>query len=357
MLDFKFLKIFKTPTKEILEILNNNIIGTPGQGMLYQHLRVQNKIEKIAEPFYVNLIRNYKIMGTCCFCRRSTINAGLKLPSFYIRYFSFKDIFRRKFLSKKTTSRNSILRSEIKKLLCGIGLEKKVEDPFFHYAYVDPRNLRSSLLCKEFGFTSVRQFSTIIFNRLYPKFDSRVTLVSPDQEEKLLHLIRNFYKGYTMFSDENIFNGRSYYIIKNSEGDILAGVGVSPDNWKIHSMPGFIGKIILNGFSIIPILKKLFNKNFRFLTFEAVYHAPGNEKLLEVLFESLLAKYKVNSAMIWADSGSELYKALKSLDLGIVDKLNKEVHADVICRFNYLSEEHMKVFFRSPAYISGIDLT
>ncbi|HVD99553.1 MAG TPA: hypothetical protein VNB90_15195 [Cytophagaceae bacterium] len=354
---FKFLKIIKSPTKELLEILNNNIIGTPGHGMLYQHLGVENKINKIANPYYVNLERNNKIIGTCCFCSRITSNRKRKISSFYIRYFSFKDLYRRKHTSEKVVSGNSVLREEIKSILTGQDLGKDMNEIFFFYAYVDPRNLRSLLLCNEFGFETVRQYTSIIFNRINPKVNQAVQLVSPNEENTIKELLADFYKEYNMFSFENLFNGRPYYTIKDESGKIVAGVQLNPDLWKIHSLHGLSGKIILNTFSHIPILDRFFNKNYRFIALEGIYYIPGYEKHLETLFESLLAEYKVNSAIICLDADSSLYKTIKSLKLGMVDKLNKEVKGNVICKFVKFDEDDKKIFKSNPAYISGIDVT
>ncbi len=157
-----FFNISKTPDPELLTLLNNNIIGTPGQGMLYQHLGVPNKIHQIADPYFVNLIRNKNVISTCCFCQRTTMNKGVEINSFYIRYFSFSDVFRGKKTNPKTSTRKSTLREEIKLLLNGSGLSTSVNEKFYHYAYVDPRNTRSALLCEEFGFQPVRQFTTIL---------------------------------------------------------------------------------------------------------------------------------------------------------------------------------------------------
>src|SRR5258706_164312 len=95
-IDFRLLKILKSPTDDLFQILNNNVIGTPGQGMLYQHLRVDNKLNRIADPYFVNLVKGGKIIGTCCFCRRTTTNYTGKIQAFYVRYFSFRDAYRRK---------------------------------------------------------------------------------------------------------------------------------------------------------------------------------------------------------------------------------------------------------------------
>ncbi len=356
-MNFRFLKIIRTPTQELLEILTDNTIGTPGQSMLYQHMGVYNKINKIADPYYVNLVRKDKIIGTCCFCSRSTTNSMNVFSSFYIRYFSFKDIFRRKFISTKTGSGNSSIREELKAVLKGIGLEKGVKDKFFFYAYVDPRNVRSLLLCQEFGFDTVRHYTSLVFNRIHPRENNQVHLISSEEETEVKALLVNFYKDYTMFSFENLFNGRNYYILKDESGKIVAGVQVNLDQWKIHALPGLSGKIILNTFSKIPYLNKLFNKEYRFIALDGIYYIPGKENYLESLLESLLATYKVNAAIICLDAETPLYKALKSLKLGMVAKLSKEVKGNVICKFVNFDEKERALFKSNPAYISGIDVT
>jgi hypothetical protein len=354
---FKFLKIVNSPSNQLVELLKENRIGTPGLGMLYQHLEIQKKIDHIEDPFYVNLVKGNNIIGSCCFCGRLIMNSGNPINSFYIRYFSFKDTYRTKQATKKNNSGNSFLRNELISLLAGAGLGEGAKGKFFHYAYLDPRNLRSAVVCKEFGFETVRQFSTLIFNRLHPKENKRVIEISPSEVNEVKEMLSVFYKDYTMFSFENLFNSRKYYVIKDEGGKIVAGVQAEPDHWKIHEMPGFSGKIILTMFSFIPYLNKLINKNYRFLTLEGIYYAPGYESSLSILIENLLAKYKVNSAMIWVDSESSIYQSLQKLSLGIVHKLKKEVKANVICKFINFDKNEIKTFKNKPAYISGIDLT
>jgi hypothetical protein len=144
--------------------------------------------------------------------------------------------------------------------------------------------------------------------------------------------------------------------MEDENGQLVAGVHANPDQWRIYSLPGFTNNL-LKIFTRLPILNKLFNKEFQFITFEGIYLVPGNEKYLERLFESLLAKYKVNSAICIVDPGSNLYTTLKSLRLGLMSKLNKEVRGNVICRFVNFSLEEKNIFKSNPVYISGIDAT
>jgi hypothetical protein len=355
---FKFLQVKTSPDSGLLDLLNRNVIGTPGLGMLYQHRSVADKIGKITNPFFVNLVKNTHIIGTCCFCKRTTSDSGKQNPAFYIRYFSFKDVFRRKSVTVKKSAVRSALRQEVNKVLEGDGLEIRQSEKFYHYAYVDPRNVRSASLCADFGFETVREYSTVIFSRLSPKGTAiKMVQVSPEEEYTVKTLVSEFYKDFNMFCTENLFNGRKYYVIKDEQNRILAGCQANPDQWRILSLPGLSGTLILNVFSSLPMLRKLISKDYRFISVEGTYHAPGFEHLLEELFENLLHLYHVNSAITVVDADTKLYRTLRSLRLGAVDRLNKEVRGNVICRFFNFSNEEKKEFTTSPAYISGIDVT
>lgn len=358
MTELKLLKVERSPSEEILDILTNNIIGTPGHGMLYQHMGVHDKIHKIPAPYYVNLSKG-KVIGTCCFCSRVTANAGEAIRSFYVRYFSFRNSYRRKSIISKQSAGSSLIREEVKRVLNGQSLDVKPRDKFFHYAYVDPRNLRSVMLCDQFGFETVREYTTIIFNRIKPAedVDKKIIEAQASDVDEIKELLSGFYRNFNMFSFDNLFSGARYYIIRSAEGKIVAGAQANPDRWRISSLPGFSGKVILNTFSRLPYLNRLFNKDYRFLTLEGIYCAAGYEHYLESLFESLLARYNLNSAITVVDADTPLYKTLRSLKLGWVDKLNKEVRGNVICKFINLSAAEKDLFKKHPAYISGIDVT
>lgn len=357
-MSFAFLKILKSPNEGVLELLEQNLIGTPGKGMVYQHLGVHSKIRHIVDPYYICLLKQNSIIGTCCFCRRSTTNSGRQIHSYYVRYLSFKSVFRIKQAPERKASRNSRIREEIKALMEGRGLSVKADEEFFLYAYVDPRNIRSAKLCRQFGFEAVRQYSTVIFNRINPKGNgARVEEITRDQQGQVRDLLMDFYKGFNMFSFDNLLNEGKYYVIRDQNGKILAGAQVSPEHWKILSMPGLAGNVLLHTFSYLPGLNRLINKDYHFLVVDGVYYANGLEKTLEILLETLLSMFRVNSAITLADVNSDLYKALKSLDLGLVDMLSQEVRGDVICKFSNVDDEERALFRTRPAYISGVDVT
>lgn len=351
-MNYRYLTIFRSPNRELFELLNQNVIGTPGVSMLYQHQQVEEKLKGIADPYFVNVIRAGKIAGTCCFCSRITLNQGQSIRSFYIRYFSFKDSFRRNSLRIKTVRGNNGLRKEIETMLNGDGLNCKPDKKFFHYAYVDLRNERSALLCNEFGFESVRQFTAVVFSRLFPKI-SRYKILEV-KAETVHDLLTGFYHTCNTFSVENLSN-RTYTFIEDEHGQRVAGVLTSPDRWKIHAITGWMSTLMLNIFSRLPIMNKLLNKNFHFLSVDGMYVLPGYEKYFENLLESLLAKHKLHTAIVMVDANSTMYTMLQSLRLGLLNKIRKETRGNVIAKFVNFTEAEKEKFRNHPVYISGID--
>jgi hypothetical protein len=352
------LRISGQPAPRVLSLLTDNTIGTPKLGMVYQHRGVLNKIGKIPDPKFVSLIRSEDVIGTCCFCQRVTYNTGVQAKSFYIRYFSFAPAYRRTAQQSQAEKRPGILSQEIENLLSGEGLANPA-DKFFHYAYYDPSNLRSVKLCKQFGFEEIRAFSTIMFTRLIlrrvPSF--RFEELKADQRPQMLKALRSFYAGYSMFCEENLFSHGRYYVAKDADGKILAGLQVSPDQWKIHSLAGRFGKVAIGLISGVPFLNKIVNRNFRFLSIEGIYLKNGEEPALAKLIESVLHLHRHHVALTFVDSESTLYKVLKERDLGWVAKTQKTVFGKVICLFKNYSTAEKEGFKNRPAYISAIDVT
>lgn len=349
-------KISGTPSEELKTILRNNVIGTPGKGMLYHHTTSDEKLQLISQPFFVNLVRSRKILGTCTFCVRTTANKGTQHPGVYLRYFHFDNRLRRS--SSRTVTKVGLLRKEIDTLLCGerLGLPER----HFHYAYYDPRNERSVLFCKQYRFEEVRSFTTILFTRLSLKANSTSSQVQelPGEEAvKMKELLSGYYESYTMFSFENLFRIGKYYVIKDGQGAIIAGVQANPDRWKLLSLKPPFGKLKLDVASRISVLRNVVTRDLSFLAIDGVYCKDGHERELQRLLESLLHLYNRHVAILFVDEQSTLKQVFDKIDLGIVGKLNSGNKAKVICRFQEFSDEEKKVFYTQPAYISSIDIT
>lgn len=352
-MSFQFLTIEPGPTKIVSALLTNNVIGTPGLSMLYQHLGVQDKLYQIPKPHVVSVQRNGHIMGTCIFCERDVHGT----TGFYVRYFAFQDGFRLKEIpQQRKQAKTSVIRKEIDALLTGKGLVADATKTFFHYAYVDPRNPRSARLCEEFGFIPVRNYTTRLFSRLWPKVQAHLTIKElPAADEKVRTLLTSFYKTYNQVSFENLM--RTYYYIEDAGGEMIAGVQVNPDAWHILTLPGRFGKTLLNIFDRTPLLSRVLSKHFRFLAVEGIYYQEGKEKEFERLLETLLQRHQLHTAILVVDTDSSLYRLTEKIDLGLLAKLSPEVYGDVIVRHHPADETFIAQQKNRPAYISVHDVS
>lgn len=352
------LRITRAVNDDITALLEESIIGTPGSGMLYQHKSIDKRIGRIKAPFFVELRTKLGLVATCCFCYRETINRKTTNQSFYIRYFSFKENYRAK-AAAQTRRRFGKLRDEIKNLLDGGRFQSVSGIKSFNYAYVDPRNTRSVLLCNEFGFQEVRSFTTFIFSRLKPQVATGITVckITAEEVSEVKKSLLNRYSDYNMVSIDELFANDSYYVVKDDKGKILAGAHVSPTHWRIFEMHNKANTVLVSLLSYVPLLNRLVNKEFRFLAVDGLYFTEGYERYTEALLSAVLKNYKHYNAFIPADNDSSLFRHLENLDLGIVSKISKQVSTSIICRFNNFSSEEIQQFKQYPAYVSALDIT
>lgn len=334
-------------------MLRANVIGTPGLSMLYQHLGVDQKLHCIAKPHFITVQRNDDVMGTCCFCERDFQGT----VGFYIRYFAFKNNFRVKDIPRaKSKQKTSVIRSEVQALLNGTGLLNNRQSGFFHYAYVDPRNPRSANICEEFGFVPVRKYTTRVFSRIFLKqhLDTKIKEIN-SSSEKIKILLNNFYSDYNHFTFENL--NKTYYYVENGAGEIIAGVQVNTDAWRVLTLPGTYGRVLLNIFNNTPFFSRLLSKHFNFLALDGIYCKAGHEQVFEKLVEKLLCQFRLHTAIMVVDNASSLYELTSKIDLGWLAKLSPEVHGNVIVRHHQLSNDFLTKEKSRPCYISVHDVS
>ncbi len=349
-MSFRFINITQKPDQQIIDILENDPIGTPGKSIVYSHKNVEANIRNLPDPYFINLyLRNY-LLGTVCFSRREVIEKSVTYSAYYIRYFYFRKQFRSSANeNSQRKEKRSPLRSEINRVMEGEGLPAKHLILFF--AYVDPGNIRSTRQINEFGLKKSGVFSALIFSRLFPKEDPRVEEISISKNPQLIQTLSEFYKDYHLVAFDNLLKYDNYFILKE-KGEIICGIQAVPEHWEVKEIPGLTGKIIMNIVPYIPIFKRLFNPDYRFIYFDGLYCKPGNEKKLEILFSAVMKRHQVYSAIICADQTSELYKILKSINLGIINSIQDEIKMEVMVK----AAQGQSPVSHGPIYISGLDV-
>ncbi|WP_109831408.1 hypothetical protein [Reichenbachiella versicolor] len=347
----RLITISNRVTDSIKQLLANNVLGTPGRSMVYQQLNTLIKIGRIPSPIFTSIVRNDKTLGTCCFCEREEENQN----NYYVRYFSFDHNYRSSSAKRYKTKKNSRLRTEIKDFLSGKLFSSSRSSLF--YAYVDPNNTRSQTLCDEFGFETIRKFRTYNFSRFNPSRNIKVTKATKEEYPQIQELLQDQYKKHSCYTEENLFYNGDYYILKNSDNQIIAGVQANPEYWNIISLAGKHGRTLIETVSKLPFVNKLINNNFKFVALDYLFSKQASKEEIQSLIESTLVIHQMNTAIISVDLDSYEAALMSSMNLGLLNKINSAVDASVICKINNFSTEKRKELFNRPFFISTFDLT
>ena len=349
MTPFKTLKIERSPSEQVIELLKANVIGTPGRSMVYKHKNVSEKIADTSNPFFANLSIRNRLYGTICLSKRNVCTFGKSHQAFYLRYFTFRESLRASNPNEKSSNSSSKIRDEVALLMNGAGLD--FDGYLVLYAYVDSDNVRSRRLIEEFGFKKMGSFNVIPFSRFYPKINPEVQIVKKGQTDEISTLLKAYYKDEQLvFTDINPKKGN--YFVMRSQGEIVCGVMATPDEWEIKELPGLSGKIMMRIVPKIPALGKLFQPQYKFVFLESIYCKEGFHEKLALLLESVLAHYKLSSGTICLDPKSKIYTEVKKLKLGLTQKIMGETEIDLV-----IKSTDMNMFNPDAAfYVSGQDV-
>ncbi len=337
------LTVSSQASEEGIDLLKRTIYGTSGPK--YQHTGQENKVKYLTDPYFFDLWVNEKLAGTYCLSGRLVKTPIGEMNSFYGRYFSVDPVYGGKgygsLLIKESTTY----------------VERKAQPCQLIYGYIEETNYRSLKASAKEEPTSIGVLETLIFSRLYPKMDSRVSrLAQRELADKLLPLLATTYKNYTLVQFDRVYYEQNYFVLKEGE-EIIAGVQANPVEWRIADMPGMSGKIIMYVLPHIPIIQRLFNpKRYRFVALEAMYVKPGREEALLTLLESVLTHFQVTSGLLTLDINCPINRQLQAMGkLGIMNALKKRIHTHVLVISDGMVEKQIKQVSQQPIYVSGFD--
>ncbi|MCF8391496.1 MAG: hypothetical protein K9H12_12435 [Bacteroidales bacterium] len=351
------------PDEEVLAHLNSSVLGTPGR-IRYKLTRIENKLAHMTGLVFFLLRRKENLLGSIGFQKRSTSFGDSVHKSWYIRYFYIHAPLRAKSQKKENLRDphrgNNIIRDAALPYMKDPGmLFPEMHDPTeksMVYGYIESLNFRSMNFSEQMESETIRKFKTLIFTRLSLRPGLKSERIAPAMTEEFKKELKEFYKDYSFFTTENMFFNGNYFVhIEN--GEIQAGIQVHPEAWKIVELPGKMNSALLKILPLMPYIRKIFNpKDFRFLALEGIYFKEGREDLIEPLIESVCKHFKTYYALLWIDSGSELYEKMeRSIDFGLVGKFFDKAEANIRVRFNNYSEEEKKAFYVNPSYVSAYD--
>lgn len=338
----------------VIELLANTLIGT--EGSRYQLLDTRQKIHRLDQPHFFYIERNGKALGTITICDRFIHIGNNRKEALYIRYFAFDEAFQGS--GSKKRERNTVFDQHWKKIfetgnLNQTGSEKKST---FFWAYIDPQNLRSFRMNERFGFESAGTFQTIAFSRFKPKVSPAVERLAKSDQAEVLGKIHAFYRDFVFFSDVHLFEDNQFFVLRK-EGKIVAGIQANPARFKIVSLPGWSGKLLVKLLPHLPWLKRVINpQEHKFLATEGIFWEPGYEHCVEELLNGVLAEMKHHSLLIWEDTRCLLVKNLK-IKWGLLQKIKRNNEVHIVVKPVNMTLNEVRAIENSPKYLSGFDMT
>jgi len=367
----KYLKlsvnIETEPEADVQEHIRRTILGTPGR-MRYQHTSFAEKLPYLGKIFFLNLRKSGKLLGTIAFSLRDTFHGEGGLRSWYIRYFSIRAPLRdathkgKKKHTDEKPQRDNLLKSTAEIYFSDpdqIAESMEFEDQrSFIYAYVEKENLRSWNFSESVGFETVGAIHSTLISRFRPGIKPGVRKVKPAEKDLVRHKLREFYGGYSMYTDANLFFNDNYLVWEDN-GRIVAGCQANPELWHIHHIPGFLSGVFLKVLSRVPYISCRINpKYLRFTAFEGIWYEEEYAIRLLELVESALAINKIYLGVLWLDSSCRVHKQLQALgNHGLVSRFFNAIPGDIRVRFINWAEGEKEEFRSKPSYISCFDMT
>jgi hypothetical protein len=340
------------PSEALIDLLKNTLIGS--EGTLYQLLDTPTKIVKLKNSHFFSLVRADKLLGTFTICKQEINLLGRTHNSYYIRYVAFDAKFQ----------------GGLKKGKSDGGLHRFFKDFFetstfdpaqtnygksIYWAYIDPDNLRSINLNNRLGFEQIGSFKTTVFSRVNPK-NKLVKRIKPEDKSEVLKLVSSFYDSFQFFTTESLFFDDNYFVLRVN-GELVCGIQANPVQWKIKSLPGLTGRILIKIAPYIPRIRKLIQpNNHRFLATEGLFWKDGFEHKLADLFEGVLAFTGHHSLLIWSDCEHNFLENIE-VKWGFIQKMKKDNTVAIMAKLNGYSQQELVDLKKAPKYISGFNVT
>jgi len=328
---------------EALEFLDS--IAWGNDGAVYEHKNTEEHIRLLHRPTLMAIHEHDKIQGTAVFCNTAITAGTAEFNCYYIRYFASSKEIRGKGVMKKYGI----------KVMESVRDDEKEKTVFF--ACIEKGNKASYKTVESAGYENIGVIKTNGFSRYFPRANKNIEHVRTDIARKeVLALLKKQYEEHALVQFNSIFLDDNYFAIREN-GEIVAGCQFHRVHWVINSMPGMMGKIVMNIVPLIPVLNKLFNPlRFEFLAFEGIYVKPGFENKLMDLFEGLLAKEQLKSSMYWMGESCPVRKRIQEkCKTGLIHSFIKESDVFIMAAFHDLNEAEVSDLKSRPLFVSGFD--
>ena len=314
-------------------------------GAVYVRKNSSELVRQLRKPYLFAVQQADRIVGTAIFCHTQPLVKGIPYNCYIIRYFAASDAIRGKKLIKYYAGKvMEVVREEEKEKTIYVGC-------------VEKGNLRSYKVVENAGYEQLGLLSVSAFSRFFPKAQKNIEQIkTEDEKREVIELLKKQYAKHVLVHFDYLFLRDDYFVIRE-HGEIIAGCQVHRVHWAINSMPGIMGKIIMNVLPRIPLINKLFNpRRFEFLAFEGIYFKEDHEESLAQLFEGLLQKEGLNSSLFWMGENCPYRKVLhQHLKLGLLQHFVKDSGVYIMTSYRNMSDHEVADLKSGPLYASAFD--
>ena len=329
--------------EEAYQFLDSISWGT--EGALYEHKNTKERIKQIKKPILMGIYEGDQLRATAVFVSTTVTETHTPYNLIYIRYFASSKAIRGKGIIKRFSIKVMALIRELE------------TEPTIYMGCVEKDNKSSYKVVQSAGYSKFGTVKTQGFSRFFPRWDQRIEQVKhKEAQNEVLDLLKQQYEHHALVQFDYLFIKDNYYVIRE-QGKIVAGCQYHRAHWVINNMKGVMGKIVMKVVPLIPMLNTLFNpKRFEFLAFEGVYFKPGYEAQLHTLFEGLLAKEHLKSAMFWLGETCPIRATLlKKGKLGLLHRFVKDSDIEIMTSFKNINASEIANMKSKPLYASAFD--
>ncbi|GAA4418614.1 hypothetical protein GCM10023187_52190 [Nibrella viscosa] len=325
--------------EQAVDLLQQTTYGT--KGIRYRQTGQQEKIHQLNNPYFFYLYEGDVLIGFYCLDQRIVGFPAGSVSAFYGRYLAVRDNYQGK-------GYGQLLKSKAVDYI-----RRQVQPPYLFYSFIEAKNTRSVAVSTHEQFESVAQLKTYMFRRYSPTKDPRFQEASTIDPTRTVPLVQRQFAGYGFQNFINI-NYKNQYFTLEEDGQIVAGVQANPILWKLVHIPGPLGKLIGNVAPFVPGLRRFFNPSRQaFVVLEGVYVEKERPELLPILLESVLAHFKLHTAMWQIDQNDPLMSLLLQPKMGLFSQFQPNVTTHVMVKAVGLPEGIKPGL--EPVYMSCFD--
>ncbi|MEJ2671732.1 MAG: GNAT family N-acetyltransferase [Deltaproteobacteria bacterium] len=328
-------------TTQFVEFLQRIVWGSGG--VRYTMHNVADTLNRLKNPHFFTLMEEGKLVAVTTLNHKTLCLSGKTYPAFYSYGIAVDP-------SKRGLGFGTLLAEQ------GLqyGLSQLGKKGLF-YGYIEASNTASLKTITKVGRKSIGQCHALFISRLQPVDHPQLQNLNPTMKDQLVNLLGKQYANHALTDFDQSVQVDDYYIMKQGD-EICAGLQCQRHQLTTKLMPGASGLVLVKVLPVIPVLRRLFpDRNLSFLTFGNIYFKNGMEVQIFSLMEALLARNRMNFAMIYMDKRSPVFQRLAKVGkFGILHPLI-DVPVHVMGFFKGFSDTGIADVYRQPLYISMND--